>query len=187
MRPSVPFMDSCSATFYRSLEESEWLYIVSNLLSLASSITSVVTLHNSSVAICVEEGWDTTCQLMSLAQLLLDPYYRTIEGFQMLIEKEWLAFGHRFSHRANHAISSQNSGITPVFLLFLDAVHQISAQFPCAFEFNDFYLRFLAYHSQSAFFRTFVMDCECERVHLEHLVPDTEEGRRGCIWLYIKV
>ncbi|KAK6017888.1 phorbol esters/diacylglycerol binding domain protein [Ostertagia ostertagi] len=191
MRPSVPFMDSTSVTFYRSLEESEWLHIVSNLLSLASSIASVVTLHNSSqsffrLPLCIEEGWDTTCQLMSLAQLLLDPYYRTIEGFQVLIEKEWLAFGHRFSHRANHTISSQNSGITPVFLLFLDAVHQLLAQFHGAFEFNDFYLRFLAYHSQSAFFRTFVMDCESERVHLEHLVPETGEGHRGCIWMYIK-
>ncbi|KAK6062003.1 hypothetical protein COOONC_00322 [Cooperia oncophora] len=123
---------------------------------------------------------------MSLAQLLLDPYYRTIEGFQILIEKEWLAFGHRFSHRANYTISSQNSGITPVFLVFLDAVHQIATQFHDAFEFNDFYLRFLAYHSQSAFFRTFVMDSESERIHLEHLVPETGEGHRGCMWTYIK-
>ncbi|WKY16703.1 hypothetical protein Q1695_001377 [Nippostrongylus brasiliensis] len=186
MRPSVPFLDSSSITFYRSLEESEWLHIVSNLLALASSMASVVSLQNSSVAVCIEEGWDATCQLMSLAQLLLDPFYRTIEGFQVLIEKEWLAFGHRFSYRANHTISSQNSGITPVFLLFLDAVHQLMAQFPSAFEFNDFYLRFLAYHSQSAFFRTFVMDCESERIHLEQIVPETGEGHRGCIWMYIK-
>ncbi|KHJ99863.1 DENN domain protein [Oesophagostomum dentatum] len=186
MRPSVPFMDSSSSTFYRSLEESEWLQMVSNLLSLSVSIASVVNMQNSSVALCIEEGWDATCQLMSLAQLMLDPYYRTIEGFQVLIEKEWLAFGHRFSHRANHTISSQNSGITPVFLVFLDAVHQLLEQFPGAFEINDFYLRFLAYHSQSAFFRTFLMDCESERVHLEQLVPETGEGHRGCIWLYIK-
>ncbi|KJH46561.1 DENN domain protein [Dictyocaulus viviparus] len=165
MRPSVPFTDSSAATFYRSMEESEWLQMV---------------------AICLEEGWDTTCQLISLAELMLDPYYRSIEGFQVLIEKEWLAFGHRFSHRANHTISSQNSGITPVFLLFLDAVHQLLAQFPGAFELNDFYLRFLAYHSQSTFFRTFVMDSECERVHLEQTVPEIGEGHRGCIWLYIK-
>ncbi|EYB89669.1 hypothetical protein Y032_0229g2924 [Ancylostoma ceylanicum] len=186
MRPSVPFMDSSSSTFYRSLEESEWLQMVSNLLSLSASIASVVNIQNSSVALCIEEGWDATCQLMSLAQLMLDPYYRTIDGFQVLIEKEWLAFGHRFSHRANHTISSQNSGITPVFLVFLDAVHQLMAQFPGAFEINDFYLRFLAYHSQSAFFRTFLLDCESERVQLEQLVPETGEGHRGCIWLYIK-
>lgn len=60
--------------------------------------------------------------------------------------------------------NSQASGFAPTFLQFLDAVHQIQKQYPLAFEFNDFYLRFLAFHSVSCRFRTFLFDCEAERV-----------------------
>ena len=36
---------------------------------------------------------DRTAQLVSLAQIILDPYFRTITGFEVLIEKDWLCFG----------------------------------------------------------------------------------------------
>ena len=71
---------------------------------------------------------------MSLAQLLLDPYYRTISGFRKLIEKDWMAFGHPFSLRNNLTIKSTSQDVSPVFLQFLDCVHQVQSQM-CYFLF----------------------------------------------------
>lgn len=166
-------------TFARLLEQSEWLLQIRGLLQLSGAVVDLIDLQGSSVTLALEEGWDITAQVSALAQLCLDPYYRTIDGFRVLIEKEWLAFGHRFGHRSNlKSHSSSGSPFAPTFLQFLDAVHQIQAQFPLAFEFNEFYLRFLAYHSVSCRFRTFLFDCELERFDLGIA---TIEDKRGSL------
>ncbi|KOB77719.1 Myotubularin-related protein 13 [Operophtera brumata] len=113
--------------------------------------------------------------ISSLAQLCLEPYYRTLEGFRILVEKEWLALGHKFAQRSNIAATPQQ-GYTPTFLMFLDCVHQLLKQFPLAFEFNDYYLRFVAYHAVSCRFRTFLLDSESQRAELGITAADDKRA-----------
>ena len=145
--PSSP-TQGVEQTFHKQVEASEWLELLQAVMQLAGAVTDLMDLQGSSVMLCLEDGWDLTCQVSSLAQLCLDPHYRTIDGFRILVEKEWLAFGHRFNQRSN-LVDCSDGGFTPVFLQFLDIVHQLHNQFPMAFEFSHFYLRFLAYHQVS--------------------------------------
>lgn len=46
--------------------------------------------EGASVLIHGTEGTDSTLQVTSLAQIILEPRSRTIRGFEALIEREWL-------------------------------------------------------------------------------------------------
>jgi len=67
------------------------------LLAGAVRIADKVESSKSSVVVHCSDGWDRTAQLTSLAMLMLDSYYRTLRGFQVLLEKEWIGFGHKFA------------------------------------------------------------------------------------------
>jgi len=83
-----------------------------------------VTQDDSNYVIFYEFSYSLNhLQIVSLVQILSDPYYRTIAGFKVLIEKDWLAFGYRFSHRGNHITPQQP--IAPFFFQFLDCVQQV--------------------------------------------------------------
>ena len=87
--------------------DTGWLDHITALLSGAVLISNLILESSSTgvpVAIIVHcsDGWDRTPQLVALAQLLLDPHYRTIHGYEILIEKEFLSFGHRFQDRCGH-------------------------------------------------------------------------------------
>ncbi|KAI5289382.1 hypothetical protein KEM52_000803 [Ascosphaera acerosa] len=81
------------------LAKSNWLKHVGAILDGASLIARQVGLNHSHVLIHCSDGWDRTSQLSALSQICLEPYYRTLEGFIVLIEKDWLAFGHNFRLR----------------------------------------------------------------------------------------
>ncbi|KAH6761899.1 Myotubularin-like phosphatases II superfamily [Perilla frutescens var. hirtella] len=82
-----------------TLGDSGWLIHVQSVLAGSAWIAARVALESATVLVHCSDGWDRTTQLVSLASLLLDPYYRTFRGFQALVEKDWLAFGHPFSDR----------------------------------------------------------------------------------------
>ena len=82
------------------LHNSGWLRHIHDVLDGSGIIARQVGIQHSHVLIHCSDGWDRTSQLSALAQLMLDPYYRTIDGFAVLVEKDWLSFGHMFRLRS---------------------------------------------------------------------------------------
>ncbi|KAJ5894159.1 hypothetical protein N7495_005850 [Penicillium taxi] len=89
------------------LARSGWLKHIAGVMEGAALITRQVGLTHSHVLIHCSDGWDRTSQLSALSQICLDPYFRTLEGFMVLVEKDWLSFGHMFRHRSGHLNSEK--------------------------------------------------------------------------------
>ncbi|XKL68031.1 hypothetical protein PGB90_003522 [Kerria lacca] len=147
------------------LESTYWLKHIRCILAGAGRITDKVENHKTSVLVHCSDGWDRTAQLTALAMLLLDPYYRTIKGFEVLIEKEWLSFGHKFQQRIGHGDDHHSDADrSPVFLQFIDCVWQVTEMFRHAFEFNELFLITILDHLYSCRFGTFLFNSERERL-----------------------
>ncbi|KAJ7510118.1 protein-tyrosine phosphatase-like protein [Mycena galericulata] len=96
----------------QALRRSGWLRHIQAILEGTVLITRNVHVNSSHVLIHCSDGWDRTSQLSALAQLCLDPFYRTIRGFEILVEKDWLSFGHKFMDRCGH-LSSDKFFVSP--------------------------------------------------------------------------
>ncbi len=168
------------------VEDTGWLCHIRALLLASLRVAATAHFGMCPVLVHCSHGWDRTSQVCSLAQIFLDPFYRTMKGFQILIEKDWLSFGHPFQLRNLHYQQmGQQSGSTdqrsPIFLQFLDSVWQLLNQFASEFEFNSRYLLCIADHVYSCRFGTLLKDSEKERkaLHLNKRCPS--------LWTYLEL
>ncbi|XP_072472734.1 myotubularin-related protein 10 isoform X2 [Notamacropus eugenii] len=145
-----------------SLESTRWLEYVRAFLKHSAELVYVLESKHLSVILQEEEGRDLSCFVASLIQVMLDPYFRTIIGFQSLIQKEWVMAGYQFLDRCNHLKRSDKE--SPLFLLFLDSIWQLLEQYPAAFEFSETYLTVLYDSTRISLFGTFLFNCPHQRV-----------------------
>ncbi|CAF4168607.1 unnamed protein product, partial [Rotaria magnacalcarata] len=95
---------------------------------------------------------------------MLDSYYRTINGFQILVQREWIQFGHKFGDRCGHGVDANDPNErSPVFLQWLDCIYQLMMQNQTAFQFNEMFLHELATHTYSCLYGTFLCNTDFER------------------------
>jgi myotubularin-related protein 6/7/8 len=150
--------------FMTELANSGWLKHIRAVLDTSLFIVNFM-LEGYPVVVHCSDGWDRTSQTCALACLMLDGSYRTIQGFQALIEKDWLAFGHKFQDRCGQIESDPNE-VSPIFLQFLDAVWQMTHMFPQAFQFNERYLITIHEHVYTCQYGTLIGNYEAQRAEL---------------------
>lgn len=195
MRDSLTQMCEClenvdvsSKLNRQDLNRSQWLKFLTLLLSSTEKLVKSFALNHSNILIHCSDGWDRTAQVSSLIQVCVDPYFRTIDGFITIVEKEWISFGHRFNERCGHLSSESifrsqldesNNALktmstrfkrkralkftSPVFQQFVDCIYQLLLQYPSEFQFNERFLRRLIYHLYSCQYGNFLHDNERER------------------------
>lgn len=151
------------SSFLEGLNSSGWLKHIHNVIQVSRFIANAVGTEGSSVLVHCSDGWDRTAQTCSLAAIMLNGHYRTIEGFLALVQKEWISFGHKFTHRLGH-LEGDPREISPVFTQFIDAVWQLMRIRPASFQFTEKLLLDLHDHAMSCQFGTFIGNCERERI-----------------------
>jgi len=157
---SFNISNSNMKNFLSKFEDTKWLDYISDLLIGSINVANHLMKGNNVLVHC-SDGWDRTSQICSLVQIILDPFFRTIEGFAILIEKEWVSFGHQFATRNGCEFRKEKKGErSPIFVQFIHSVYQMTLQYPTAFEFNSNLLLFLCKEIYSNKYGTFLFNSE---------------------------
>jgi len=157
------------STWLSLIEDSKWMAYICTCLQLAYNVTTTIKDERSSVIVNDATGHDFSLIVTSLVQIQLDPYYRTHIGLQALIQKDWVVKGHPFNYRLRHLYSpttseskpyEAKSSESPIFLLFIDCLHQLVLQFPIKFEYTEHFLILLVDCTYSSLFATFIFNSD---------------------------
>ncbi|GAA5854295.1 hypothetical protein JCM8547_001769 [Rhodosporidiobolus lusitaniae] len=171
-----------------ALRRTGWLSHLTNILDGVLIIVKTVHLHNSHALVHCSDGWDRTSQLSALPQLCLDPFFRTARGLTVLIEKDWISYGHRFSDRSGNLCddrvnftqklgddaTAQQAFLASVQKQFAPSSHAFRETCPVFQQFLD-----CIYQLQRQFPDRF----EYNEQLLQHLVRETYGGSSGTFLL----
>ena len=72
--------------FIKSVLESKWYEYIIHILQTALKVAHQILMENSVLIRCTN-GYDRSPEISALVQIIIDPYYRTMDGFGVLIEK----------------------------------------------------------------------------------------------------
>ena len=155
-----------NTNLFSEIEKTNWFKYIYQIINSSILIYTKINLGLSVLVHC-SDGWDRCPQLTSLSSLLLDKYYRTLTGFIVLIEKEFISFGHQFKFRLGLCpLNTENynlNQISPIFIQFLDCVHQLWKEYTNIFEFNLEFLGFIALNLRRGKYGNFFCNSEKER------------------------
>lgn len=184
-RASLTAASAATASMSLSDESapSQWTATLQAVLGTASSIANMVANLNQCVLLTHVPSTDLDFVISSLAQVMIDGHYRTINGLGTLLEKDWCSFGYDWSRKLGHSailyldesieVASNPSSISsispttpdqsPCIDLFIEALWQLTLQFPMHFEYTESFLIFLLDSVYSGRFGTFLLNSEKER------------------------
>ncbi|NWW42293.1 MTMR4 protein, partial [Pedionomus torquatus] len=134
-----------------ALESTKWLQHLSVMLKAAVLVSSAVDREGRPVLVHCSDGWDRTPQIVALAKILLDPYYRTMEV--RAVPRRWVVSAKRQLFGAESGGSSRSfpvDGRCP-FLMVLTVVPPPMVQVK------------LVQHTYSCLYGTFLGNSPCER------------------------
>ncbi|KAI0215791.1 Myotubularin-related protein 10 [Lamellibrachia satsuma] len=98
-------MQALDSNWFSRLEDTRWMSIVAICLGKALEVVKDLIDKKLTVVIKEESCCDLAPVISCLVQLLVDPACRSLHGFQALVEREWVALGHRFADRCGFVAS----------------------------------------------------------------------------------